>query len=130
MTKHVHADLMMQYAKDAMNTETPWELWERYNPKMDKWEPLIKEPYWSPTHQYRHAQLPITINGRRVPAPCKDPLKHGEIYYITSLAGVPNVFCWYNSPSDFGFLNKGIVHRTQQAAIEHRDALLSFTRFP
>ena len=30
MTKHIHADLMMEYAKDAMETDKPWERWE-YN---------------------------------------------------------------------------------------------------
>lgn len=28
MTKHKHADLMLQYAKDAAKTNKPWELWE------------------------------------------------------------------------------------------------------
>ena len=28
MTAHVHAALMLQYAKDAMETDKPWERWE------------------------------------------------------------------------------------------------------
>ena len=26
--KHKHADLMLQYAEDAMETDRPWERWE------------------------------------------------------------------------------------------------------
>lgn len=28
MAKHIHADLMMQYAQDAAITPRPWEWWE------------------------------------------------------------------------------------------------------
>lgn len=28
MNKHPHAELMKQYAEDAMMTEYPWRLWE------------------------------------------------------------------------------------------------------
>lgn len=28
MNKHPHAELMKQYAEDAMKTATPWRLWE------------------------------------------------------------------------------------------------------
>ena len=27
MPKHIHADLMKQYAEDAMTTNEPWKLW-------------------------------------------------------------------------------------------------------
>ena len=30
MAKHIHADLMLQYAQDAMETDKPWERWEVY----------------------------------------------------------------------------------------------------
>ena len=28
MTAHKHANLMLQYAQDAMETDKPWERWE------------------------------------------------------------------------------------------------------
>lgn len=31
MTKHIHAELMAEYAKDAMETDKPWERWECFN---------------------------------------------------------------------------------------------------
>ena len=31
MPKHIHAELMKQYAEDAMTTDEPWKLWEAYD---------------------------------------------------------------------------------------------------
>lgn len=31
MPAHIHAELMAQYAEDALITDKPWELWE-YKP--------------------------------------------------------------------------------------------------
>ncbi|MEK9497103.1 hypothetical protein V2H77_11680 [Photorhabdus sp. P32] len=33
MTKHAHAELMLQYAQDALKTNEPWKLWETGNGK-------------------------------------------------------------------------------------------------
>ena len=30
MTAHKHAELMLQYAQDATETDKPWELWIKY----------------------------------------------------------------------------------------------------
>ena len=35
--KHKHAELMMQYAQDAMETIEPWRNWEAYNTHDRKW---------------------------------------------------------------------------------------------
>jgi hypothetical protein len=51
--KHNHAELMMQYAADAMTTATPWELWEaRAHPKRD-WYTLKSDPCWSTDFEYQ-----------------------------------------------------------------------------
>ena len=31
MTKHIHAELMKQYAEYTMTTDEPWKLWEAYD---------------------------------------------------------------------------------------------------
>lgn len=46
--KHKHAELMLQYALDAMETDTPWEWWECAfvsSEGLGRWEPLA-----APTH--------------------------------------------------------------------------------
>lgn len=43
MIKHVHAELMMEYAKDAMKTEEPWLLWE-FMDCSGKWHKCASHP--------------------------------------------------------------------------------------
>lgn len=50
--KHKHAELMAQYAADAMTTDKPWERWE-VGSDLDKWRTLTNPPLWLPTHKYR-----------------------------------------------------------------------------
>ena len=40
MDKHIHADLMLQYAQDAQETDKPWERWEVYGKITGRWIPL------------------------------------------------------------------------------------------
>ena len=51
--KHVHAELMMEYAKDAMETNEPWKMWEYFD-HMDKdWFALKSNPQFHPSVKYR-----------------------------------------------------------------------------
>lgn len=50
---HVHAKLMRKYAKDAMTSERPWELWEFNDSVMKVWRPLNGQPVWNTLSQYR-----------------------------------------------------------------------------
>ncbi len=51
MTAHKHADLMAQYAKDAMKTDKPWELWEinaTDNEKAESgWVPMSRRGFFN-----------------------------------------------------------------------------------
>jgi hypothetical protein len=51
--KHKHAELMMQYAQDAMTTDKPWELWEARAPRKHDWYTLKSDPCWSTDFEYR-----------------------------------------------------------------------------
>lgn len=51
--KHRHAELMMQYAQDAMTTATPWESWEARAPRKHDWYTLKSDPCWSVDFEYR-----------------------------------------------------------------------------
>lgn len=44
--KHKHAEAMMEYAKDAMETDKPWERWEYQTPGYNatSWLPLLQAP--------------------------------------------------------------------------------------
>ena len=45
MAKHPHAELMMQYAEDAMETDEPWLLWQ-YRCE-GKWKQCLAHPSWA-----------------------------------------------------------------------------------
>ena len=55
MPKHVHAELMKQYAEDAMTTNEPWKLWE-YDPCKGGWRSLSDNPVWDVYCKYRRKE--------------------------------------------------------------------------
>jgi hypothetical protein len=63
MNKHKHAELMMQYAQDAMTTDTPWELWECRVPRSldPRWANFYTDPEWSSSINYRRKPKQHTI---------------------------------------------------------------------
>jgi len=62
MPAHKHADLMAQYAQDAMVSETPWEFWEfKYDCYAD-WAALPANPFWYKGVQYRRKPVKQVID--------------------------------------------------------------------
>ena len=55
MPKHIHAELMKQYAEDAMTTDEPWKLWEYYS-SYRYWAPVAGNILWDKTIKYRRKQ--------------------------------------------------------------------------
>jgi hypothetical protein len=55
--KHAHADAMMQYAQDAMETDRPWERWE-YTYRGDWSELSDAGPRWDTLAKYRRKPKP------------------------------------------------------------------------
>lgn len=53
MNKHPHAELMKQYAEDAMMTEYPWRLWEVRQKDIGAWSDLVRHPSWYLASEYR-----------------------------------------------------------------------------
>ncbi len=75
----------------------------------------------------------IEINGHYVSMPIKKPLSIGEKYFHVDIVKQPftSVFkplVWSGSQTDYDFLDDGLIHLTLKAMLEHRDALLSFTK--
>jgi hypothetical protein len=130
MPAHKHAHLMAEYAKDALETDRPWERWEVSCPEMGVWITLGSCPSWNEDLAYRRKPRTININGYEVPEPVREPLKSGDLYFIASL----EYECFYSfqtwaySPADYLSLERGLVHLTQEAAVAHAKALLSLTK--
>jgi hypothetical protein len=142
MSKHVHADLMLQYAQDAQETDKPWERWQLKEPEMivnmtstvdaDGFLNCVRHPKWDKDTQYRRKPKTININGYEVPEPVR-VIHGGHTYYSFTLS---NVFGFrvtrlYHGSGEivpYHLVDAGLVHATREAAEIHAKALLSFTK--
>lgn len=53
MPAHPHAELMALYAKDAAETDKPWERWEWFNVPANSWVLCKRNPAWMKGQKYR-----------------------------------------------------------------------------
>ena len=126
--KHKHAELMMQYAQDAMETPYPWERWEMYGKVSCSWLPLGECFFWRPENQYRRKPKMCYVrlaSGEVVswPEPEKNKPGHGCDYF--HIEGQYTVkLGWFDRADDRDRLEAGIVHLSSDAVRAHRDALL------
>jgi hypothetical protein len=72
MPAHKHAEKMMQYAQDALQSETPWKLWEFKHTADTRWVACELNPVWQERDEYRRKPLKQVIDwelkGDEVPA--------------------------------------------------------------
>ena len=124
--KHKHAESMMLFAQDALETDTPWERWEAQYDDCG-WESLYGSPQWDTETQYRRKIKTININGYEVPEPIREPLKEGEAYWWVGTGGLLE-FHWRKEGDYAEDLAVGFMHYTKEAAEIHREAICSFTK--
>ena len=125
---HIHAAAMAEYAKDAAETDMPWELWEvSMTESGDEYRNLFGHPDWAVTRKYRRKPKTILINGREVPEPHRTPLKDGEVYWALTLFSSATSLRWKDDDFDNSYLENGFIHLTKEAAEKHFNALKSFT---
>ena len=123
---HIHAAAMAEYAKDALETDKPWERWEFCHMR-GEYQSLHGHPEWVEDNEYRRKPKVILINGYEVPEPQRVPLKDGETYWtFTFYRGVISLR-WFSDIDDYNFLKNGVIHLTKEAAEKHFNALKSFT---
>ena len=125
---HIHAAAMAEYAKDAAETDMPWERWEvSLAESGDEYRNFLGHPDWAVTRKYRRKPKVILINGHEVPEPCREPLQVGEMYWVVSLIRGATSLLWQDDDFDNSYLENGFIHLTKEAAEKHFDALKSFT---
>ena len=125
---HIHAAAMAEYAKDAAETDMPWERWEvSLAESGDEYRNLLGHPDWAVTRKYRRKPKVILINGHEVPEPHRTPLKDGEVYWALSLFSGAASLRWKDDDFDNSCLENGFVHLTSAAAEKHYEAIRSFT---
>jgi hypothetical protein len=93
--KHIHAELMLQYAQDAQHTDKPFDLWQACDPQATHphngwWYTLKSDPAWNPAFQYRRKpqEHTVTLNTeqlRRILEACDYPdWENGD--FVTGVA--------------------------------------------
>lgn len=125
MTAHKHAALMLQYAQDAMETETPWTRWE-VEISGNEWGSLPGNPIWSEYAEYRRKPRTLTYNTVTIPEPLREAPKDGNEYYVPcQLApALWGSFEWYNGDLDKLYLKRGLCFATKEDAIAAAKAML------
>lgn len=115
MSKHIHAELMLQYAQDAMETDKPWERWETFS---SGWRACCSSPVWASALLYRRKPQTVTINGFEVPAPLKVAPDGGRYYieYVDEDCFYSHSI-WSGHTYDRKCLKRGIAHATKEGAI-------------
>ena len=126
--KHKHAELMMQYAQDAMETSEPWELWEYSHASSNGWRNLDKMPSWRIGNGYRRKPKMISVtlmNGEVVswPEPHKGDLNVGQHCYLVKNNGDVEHVCFAIHSHNNMAVMFGMVHLTKEAAEQHSHAL-------
>ena len=126
--KHKHAELMMQYAQDAMETDKPWERWEFYNKPTESWLGTTNHPNWDTVYKYRRKPKMISVtlaSGEVVswPEPHKGDLDCNDHYFTVGDAGEIAHYSFQNTSIERKILRFGLAHLTKEAAEQHSHAL-------
>ena len=125
---HIHAELMAQYAEDALESDKPWERWE-FSMNSQDYKSLHKHPSWGESNKYRRKPKVILINGHEVPEPCRTPLDIDDEYWTFIFFAEEGViqFDWADDIEERNAFKNGFIHLTKEAAEKHFNALRSFT---
>ncbi len=129
---HVHAKLIQQFAKDAMEYDDPWKLWEVSYDCGDNWNSFSphNNPGFNDAYLYRRKQETIDINGHKVPKPLsEDEIEDDTVYYVPCFLDEISFSIRVNGSyiNIMYYAQKGLLHKTKEAAIAHARALISFT---
>lgn len=124
MPKHIHADLMLQYAQDAQESETPWENWEMLVGEKT-WCTVKGELQWHKNNKYRRKPRTIVINGFTVNAPMDKEPKDREEYFYPCFT---NMDLWdgnsYTGEWDRRLFERGLCFTNKEDAIAMAKAML------
>ena len=126
--KQKHAELMMQYAQDAMETDKPWELWEYSHSSSNGWRNLDEMPSWLIGNDYRRKpkMISVTLMDGEVlswPEPHKGDLNVGQHCYLVAHNGGVEHVCFALHSHNKQEVRFGMVHLTKDAAEQHSHAL-------
>ena len=124
---HVHAAAMAEYAKDAAETDKPWERWEFCHMR-GEYLSLHGHPEWVEDNEYRRKPRSIMIGDIEVPEPCKFPA-YGQEYFVPDIGTSSSTRrTWTHTLLDKHLLESNLVHLDQQSAALHAKALIEISK--
>ena len=130
MTAHKHAALMLQYAQDAAETDTPWERWE-FKTDWNTWVELSKNPSWFEDRKYRRKPQVIRVGRHAFPKPITEAPEEGTVYWTIEAGGRNGFYAerykWLQK-EDESCIRQGLIHLTESAAQAHADVLNAICR--
>lgn len=129
MTAYKHADLMLLYAKDAAETDKPWERWEILRGK--SWCDLTENPTWIEHMEYRRKPQVIRVGRHEFPRPITFIPQKDTIYWVIRLqfkGYAPNELIWSDDETDLALLESRVIHLSRESAQAHADVLNAICR--
>ena len=124
---HIHAELMTQYAEDAMTHAKPWELWQFLGSL--GWSSCGESPRWNETKEYRRKPKTHYVHGVEIPELRTSP-EYGEGYYLASTSSHTHYsrHTFVGDTTDMLWAERGLTYQFtdegMQAAILHSKAML------
>ncbi|OAM33541.1 hypothetical protein A7Q01_00885 [Eikenella sp. NML96-A-049] len=131
MTAHKHAENMMLYAQDALETETPWERWEWREFGDQSFIQCVQHPSWRDSYEFRRKPQVIRVGRHEFPKPITEaPPFWTDYFYITAVDTCFTVCSdnWAGEIHDRWRLIGNRAHLSQEAAQAHADVLNAICR--
>ena len=126
MTAHRHAALMLQYAQDALETETPWERWQiRPEGGTEGWHDCSGRLCFSERCEYRRKPRTLTYT-ITIPEPMREEPEAGTDFFLA----VPHserlhyTFRWEGAEVTRLWLKSGLCFATKEDAIAAAKAMM------
>ena len=126
MTAHKHAELMLQYAQDAMETDKPWERWQiRPEGGTEGWHDCSGRLCFSERCEYRRKPRTLTYSVT-IPEPLREAPHDGKVYFVPNVASNRFYFDtrWDGDCVDNFRLERGLCFATKEDAIAAAKAML------
>ena len=125
MTAHKHAALMLQYAQDALETETPWERWQFRPVGTENWLGCWCGVGFSWRCEYRRKPRTLTYTVT-IPEPLRKAPEIGTEYWLAEPTSDIFTSCveWEGDDCDRSWLKRGLCFATREDAIAAAKAML------
>lgn len=121
---HVHAELMAQYAQDALETASPWQRWQSRGKEAGHdnmpWRDMRGHPKWEDHRDYRRKPTQVQVAGEVFDDVVLDLKKApDQVFVVLS----KDKLVTSHRQSAYSSYAHGLVHTTYEGALRHLEAL-------